>query len=206
MNVKRNTNDSSLSFSTESSDSDGSLDDNKSDVDSMDTPRLASPSGQEKKPDPKVQLDRPKSLYCPRPKSVRIVERKTQSAMPNVGAVKQSFEFHIDESTAALSNVWRNMPQDAHDRVEYLKKKDPVFAKRHKQLLVAKLLNRAPEFDYNDNLSNACTSTAFNFKRYQRELIENVGNMKNDQSKVYQNEMIRVDQKVKEFIRDFKIF
>lgn len=94
--------------------------------------------------------------------------------------------------------VPRSLPQ----RVEILKKRDPVFAKRYKQFLSAKLCNRAPKFDDKDNIFQVKLPKLTIEREKQKfiKLVQSAPHQKPDYLKI---ELERINHRVKTFVENF---
>jgi len=97
-----------------------------------------------------------------------------------------------------------NVPKESPQRIETLKKTDPIFAKRHKQFVSAKVCNKAPKFDANDYYATIrLPKQAKVIKREQKEILSVVNNVQINKPKIYREEMEKVEVKVKEFVQNF---
>jgi hypothetical protein len=66
----------------------------------------------------------------------------------------EDFEFRDQELYniyVELCNIRDNIPAISENKIEELKKNDRVFSKRYKQLNYARVANKAPKFDVQDN-------------------------------------------------------
>lgn len=98
-----------------------------------------------------------------------------------------------------------NIPKRSPQQIETLKKVDPVFAKRHKLYITAKMCNKAPKFDLNDyHIPTSMPKTAIN--RGKDEIIKVVNNVQFEKPKIFQLEMQRVEARVKKFVQTFSDF
>ncbi|CAF1110913.1 unnamed protein product [Brachionus calyciflorus] len=86
--------------------------------------------------------------------------------------------------------------------IEELKQKDPIFAKRHKQFINAKICNKAPKFDRNDFYIKIILPKTV-LKRSKSSMMERVQDDESDKPRILKAEMQRLDDRVKEFIKNF---
>ena len=88
-----------------------------------------------------------------------------------------------------------------------LKKADPVFAKRYKQLITAKNTNRAPKFDSGDYFASMTIIKGSKALIRQREEIINMANtVEITKPKIFKIEMEKVDAKVKHYMQNLVEF
>jgi hypothetical protein len=101
-----------------------------------------------------------------------------------------------------LCEIRDNVPKESPERIEYLKKHDPIFAKRHKLYKTALICNKAPNFDMNDYFFQVKMPKSLITK--QRIEIINEANNKTslNEPKIYKKEMEIADEKVKRFIKE----
>ena len=88
-------------------------------------------------------------------------------------------------------------------RIEALKKSDPVFAKRYKQLCTAKVTNKAPKFDLNDYYAPmTIPKGSKSLIRKKEEIIQVSQKVEINKPKIFKIEMEKVDAKVKHYMQN----
>ena len=98
-----------------------------------------------------------------------------------------------------------NVPERSASRIEALKKKDPVFAKRYKQFLTAKNCNKAPNFDLNDYLIPV-TMPKSALLRKKDQIIKEVNEERERSAKMQRAEMQLIEKKIKVFVQNISSF
>lgn len=96
-----------------------------------------------------------------------------------------------------------NTPKVTPQKISQLKRVDPIFAKRYKQLLTAKNTNRAPKFDFNDYVASMTIlkgSKALTKKR--EEIITIANNTVVNKPKTFKIEMEKAEAKVKFYVQN----
>lgn len=89
--------------------------------------------------------------------------------------------------------------------VNRLKSKDPVFAKRYRQIYEARLFSQAPKFDENDNnLSNYFPKVDM-WRLRKRILKQSITGVLANKPKDYKIDMAKTDEKVKQFLDEVKV-
>ena len=89
------------------------------------------------------------------------------------------------------------------ERIDTLKKTDPVFAKRYKQLLTAKVTNKAPKFDINDYYAPmTIPKGSKSLIRKKEEIISVSKKVEVNKPKIFKIEMEKVDAKVKHYVQN----
>ena len=94
------------------------------------------------------------------------------------------------------------VPRSLPKRVDILKIKDPVFAKRHKIFLSAKICNKAPKFDLKDySLPNKLPDATL--RREREKIIKSKNSVTYEKPKLLALEMENINKKVKNFVENF---
>lgn len=106
-------------------------------------------------------------------------------------------EPSLTKSQIKLDILKKRSPNE----IEILKHKDPIFAKRHKQFINAKICNKAPKFDYNDFYIKIVPESKL--RRNRSDMIEKNRDDESDQPKLLKAEIEKIDHRVKQFIKNF---
>lgn len=94
------------------------------------------------------------------------------------------------------------VPRSLPKRIDILKRKDPVFEKRHKIFLSAKICNKAPKFDLKDySLPNKLPNATL--RRERDKIIKSKHSVIHEKPKLFLFEMENIKQKVKYFVENF---
>jgi hypothetical protein len=96
----------------------------------------------------------------------------------------------------------KSVPKWQPERIKELKQVDPIFAKRYRQFTSAKACNKAPLFDCNDNLlAFKLPKSALSKKK--ENIADSFRNEKQrPNSKLYKNEIKKINLKVKKFMKE----
>jgi hypothetical protein len=95
------------------------------------------------------------------------------------------------------------VPKVTPQKISELKRLDPIFAKRYKQLITAKNTNRAPKFDLNDYYASMAIlkgSKALTKKR--EEIVTLANNVQVNKPKTFKIEMEKAEAKVKYYVQN----
>lgn len=110
------------------------------------------------------------------------------------------------KASSLMQSLNQIKPQTIQKRtqkeIEMLKQRDPIFAKRHKQFLNAKICNKAPKFDHNDYFIKIVMPKSM-LKRSKTDLMDKGNVNESDEPKNLKAEMEKLDARVKQFIRNF---
>lgn len=96
-----------------------------------------------------------------------------------------------------------NIPHCSLERIEQLKKLDPIFLKRHKQYILCKACNTVPQFDPKD-LYKYKFIPKFTIKRKKEEIIKEKSQFVKSKT-FYQLEMEQNLKKSKDFIHKLNL-
>lgn len=126
-------------------------------------------------------------------------EKKAQRQINqrNSIAVGKTKEPSIIKNQTKFEKLKKRSPVE----IEILKQKDPIFAKRYKQFINAKICNKAPKFDYNDN--NVKIVPESKLKRNWSDIINKNKSEESEEPLLLKAEMEKIDHRVKQFIKNF---
>ena len=89
------------------------------------------------------------------------------------------------------------------EKIAVIKKRDPIFAKRYKQLISARIKNQAPNFDRNDHaIPDTLTRSKSVMKRHKNEIIKRTS-MHDTRTSNFKAKVEQVDAKVKDYLSNF---
>ena len=140
-----------------------------------------------------------------------VVKRKTKSALELNRAKKleeDSLEVYVFEEKRLYDNYLNlcqerdKIPRSLPQRIDVLKKRDPIFAKRYRQFLSAKTCNKAPKFDPRDNLL-PMKLPKLTIQREKEKIIKLVQKKPYQKPDYFKIELERINERVKTFVKDF---
>ena len=95
------------------------------------------------------------------------------------------------------------MPKVTPQKISELKRLDPIFAKRYKQLITAKNTNRAPKFDLNDYYASmAILKGSKALAKKREEIVTLANNVQVNKPKTFKIEMEKAEAKVKYYVQN----
>lgn len=97
--------------------------------------------------------------------------------------------------------VRNSIPKIPKNLVSTLKQRDPIYAKRYRQVYEARICSRAPRFDESDNDLNNTQFPKVDAWRLKKRVLNQATNQTLvDKPQVYKMEMIKANEKVKQFL------
>jgi hypothetical protein len=146
------------------------------------------------------------SLKRSKSSMARFSETKPVSE-PKNGNVKLNRTVTINGSSVARMNYdatdreFLTATYISRERIDSLKQSDPIFAKRYKEFVTAKLINRAPRFSIVDHPIPATLTSSKSFlNRQKNEIIRKANDIKIEKTRMYQIEMEEAQAKVQKFL------
>lgn len=138
-------------------------------------------------------------------------KRKTKSAL-ELRKISDYHEESLEVFVFEDRNLYRTyldicrerdeVPHSQPQRIEILKKRDPIFAKRYKQFLSAKTCNKAPKFDMKDfTLPSKLPKSTL--KREREKMIKIAHDTPYRKPEIFKLELERINLRVKHFIDNF---
>ena len=98
-----------------------------------------------------------------------------------------------------------SIPERSKSRIDLLKRKDAIFAKRYKQFITAKNSNKAPKFDLNDLYAPIIMPKSVMIRK-KEEIIKEANDDREKSAKKYRTEMQLIEKKIKKFIQEISSF
>lgn len=96
-----------------------------------------------------------------------------------------------------------SVPKIPKTYIAHLKSRDPIFAKRYRQVYEARICNEAPSFDHTDN-DFAQKVAKYDLTRLKKRILNEAANASNEKTKMYKREMMRANERVKRFLSEMK--
>ena len=93
-----------------------------------------------------------------------------------------------------------NVPRHPQQQIEFLQKSDPVFYKRYKHFLFAKMCNKAPHFDASDQKMPPLIK--YSLEKAKHSMIRK-NNVVQEPVKPYQIQMDHLNERTKQFLLSF---